>query len=137
VTTRTKAFAVFLAWTLVGLVGVCQWYLLRLSGGIPLHWGGFLAGVGDGDAYMFFVEGIGNEGWKRDSYARELTLSPAFPDNQCVVRDPQRYPWHDEAWQPPGFNDYPLSASRRHLVGTRRNGARCPRGARGHLSRRR
>jgi two-component system LytT family sensor kinase len=45
VTTRTKAFAVFLAWTLVGLVGVCQWYLLRLSAGIPLHWGGFLAGT--------------------------------------------------------------------------------------------
>src|SRR5260221_10959898 len=56
-------------------------------------WAGFLAGVGDGDAYMFFVEGIGNDGWKRDSYARELTVSPAFPDNQCVVRDPQRYPW--------------------------------------------
>ena len=37
VTTGTKAFAVFLAWTLVGLVGVCQWYLLRLSGGIPLR----------------------------------------------------------------------------------------------------
>jgi len=47
-------------------------------------WGGFLAGVGDGDPYMFFVEGAGSAGWKRDPYARELTLSPAFPDSQTV-----------------------------------------------------
>jgi two-component sensor histidine kinase len=45
VTTRTKAFAVFLAWTLVALVGLCQWYLLRVSAGVPLQWGGFLAGT--------------------------------------------------------------------------------------------
>ncbi|HXQ06065.1 MAG TPA: hypothetical protein VN831_15120, partial [Bradyrhizobium sp.] len=44
-------------------------------------WGGFLAGVGDGEPYMFFVEGIGSAGWKRDAYARELSLSPAFPDS--------------------------------------------------------
>src|SRR5712672_4349959 len=68
-------------------------------------WGGFLAGVGDGDSYMFFVEGAGSAGWKRDPYARELTLSPAFPDSYCVVRDPHDYPWHDQAWQPPKFND--------------------------------
>jgi 1,4-alpha-glucan branching enzyme len=47
-------------------------------------WGGFLAGVSDGDPYMFFVEGVGSAGWKRDPYARELTLSPAFPDSQTV-----------------------------------------------------
>jgi two-component system, LytTR family, sensor kinase len=45
VTTRTKAFAVFLAWTLVALVGLCQWYLLRVSAGVPLQWAGFLAGT--------------------------------------------------------------------------------------------
>ncbi len=44
-TTRTKAFAVFLAWTLVALVGVGQWYLLRLSSGVPLHWAGVLVGT--------------------------------------------------------------------------------------------
>jgi len=33
---------------------------------------------------MFFVEGAGSAGWKRDPYARELTLSPAFPDSQTV-----------------------------------------------------
>jgi hypothetical protein len=45
VTTRTKAFAVFLAWTLVALLGLSQWYLLRLSSGVPLHWGGVLVGT--------------------------------------------------------------------------------------------
>jgi 1,4-alpha-glucan branching enzyme len=68
-------------------------------------WGGFLAGVGDGEPYMFFVEGIGSAGWKRDPYARELSLSPAFPDSTCVVRDPQNYSWRAETWQPPEFND--------------------------------
>ena len=68
-------------------------------------WGGFLAGVGDGEPYMFFVEGIGSAGWKRDAYARELSLSPAFPDSTCIVRDPQNYSWRDQTWQPPEFND--------------------------------
>lgn len=68
-------------------------------------WGGFLAGVGSGDPYMFFVEGAGSSGWKRDSYARELTVLPAFPDNHCIVRDPRNYTWRDEAWHSPKFND--------------------------------
>ncbi len=76
--------------------------LARLGDG---SWGGFLAGAGSGDRYMFFVEGAGSPGWKRDPYARELTISPAFPDSYCVVRDPHDYPWHDQAWQPPKFND--------------------------------
>jgi 1,4-alpha-glucan branching enzyme len=68
-------------------------------------WGGFLSGTGSGDSYMFFVEGAGSSGWKRDPFARELTASPAFPDSYCIVRDPQNYSWHDEAWRPPRFND--------------------------------
>ena len=76
--------------------------LARLGDG---SWGGFLAGAGSGDSYMFFVEGAGSSGWKRDPYARELTISPAFPDSYCVVRGPHDYPWHDQAWQPPKFND--------------------------------
>jgi 1,4-alpha-glucan branching enzyme len=43
-------------------------------------WGGFPPGVGDGDSYMFLVEGNGSTGWKRDSFARELTLTPAKDD---------------------------------------------------------
>lgn len=68
-------------------------------------WGGFLAGVSHGDPYMFFVEGVGSAGWKRDPYARELTLSPAFPDSHCVVRVPESYAWRAEGWQSPRFND--------------------------------
>jgi 1,4-alpha-glucan branching enzyme len=68
-------------------------------------WGGFLAGIGNGDAYMFFIEGTGSSGWKRDPYARELTSSPPFPDSYCIVRDPGIYPWHDQGWQPPKFSD--------------------------------
>jgi 1,4-alpha-glucan branching enzyme len=68
-------------------------------------WGGFLAGLGDGDPYMFFVDGTGSTGWKRDSFARELTNVPAFPDSFCVVRDPASYPWHDQGWQTPQFSD--------------------------------
>jgi 1,4-alpha-glucan branching enzyme len=69
-------------------------------------WGGFLGGVGDGDPYMFFVVGAGGSGWKRDPYARELTISPAFPDSFCVVRDPESYPWHDQGWRTPPFSDF-------------------------------
>ena len=68
-------------------------------------WGGFLAGVKSGAPYMFYIEGIGSCGWKRDPYARELTMSPAFPDNHCVVRDPKAYVWRDTVWQTPRFND--------------------------------
>jgi len=68
-------------------------------------WGGFLAGVGEGDAYMFFVDGSGSSGWKRDPFARELTIEPAFPGSFCVVRDPTSYPWHDAGWRTPAFSD--------------------------------
>jgi 1,4-alpha-glucan branching enzyme len=76
--------------------------LSRLGDG---SWGGFLPGIGDGDAYMFFVEGVGSSGWKRDPHARELTVSPAFPDSYGVVRNASDYPWHDDGWQPPKFGD--------------------------------
>jgi 1,4-alpha-glucan branching enzyme len=76
--------------------------LVRLGDGT---WGGFREAIGDGDAYMFFVEGDAGSSWKRDPYARELTLEPAFPDCFCVVRDPNAYPWHDHGWHTPAFND--------------------------------
>lgn len=68
-------------------------------------WGGFRNGIGDGDPYIFFIEGDAGAQWKRDPYARELTLEPAFPDCFCVVRDPNAYPWHDRGWQVPDFSD--------------------------------
>ncbi len=69
-------------------------------------WGGFLPGAGEGIPYMFYIQGAGSKGWKRDPFARELTLSPAFPDSFCVARDPGTYPWHDQGWQTPPFADF-------------------------------
>ncbi len=69
------------------------------------HWVGFLAGVKEGDVYRLYVRGTGSEGYKRDPYARELTSFPNYPGSNCVVRDPGSYPWHDEGWRPPAFND--------------------------------
>jgi 1,4-alpha-glucan branching enzyme len=54
---------------------------------------------------MFFVDGAGSAGWKRDSFARELTNAPAFPDSYCVVRNSASYPWHDHGWETPQFSD--------------------------------
>lgn len=66
------------------------------------HWTGFVAGLGDGAPYKFWVVGEGGAGHKRDPYARELT---AWAPVNCVVRDPRGYPWHDEGFRPPPFND--------------------------------
>ena len=56
------------------------------------YWTGFLAGAKPGDTYKFYVVGDDGGGSKRDPYARELTLNPAFPKSDCVVRDPASYP---------------------------------------------
>ena len=76
--------------------------LTKDAGGV---WGGFVSGVKDGDAYRFFVVGPGGKGLKRDPYARELGLDPAWPDCDCIVRDPNSYPWHDQGFRPPDFSD--------------------------------
>ena len=68
-------------------------------------WGGFLAGAEDGYQYMLWVDGAGGSAPKRDSYARELTLDPAFPDSFCILRSPSVYPWHDAGWRSPDFRD--------------------------------
>ena len=67
-------------------------------------WAGFLDGAGDGLQYLFWVDGEASQGPKRDPYARELTLTPAFPASYCILRDPAAYPWHDGAWRPPDFS---------------------------------
>src|SRR5579864_2092126 len=71
-------------------------------------WAGFVSGAGDGTPYMFWIEGSGSQGLKRDPYARELTLTPAFPASYCVIRGAADYPWHDGAWRPPAFRDLVL-----------------------------
>ncbi|SEO78787.1 alpha amylase C-terminal domain-containing protein [Mucilaginibacter sp. OK283] len=66
------------------------------------HWAGFVPGVSDRQQYMFYIIGNGDEGPKRDPYAREL-VSP-FPD-KCVIRDPY-FPWHETGYQTPQFADF-------------------------------
>jgi 1,4-alpha-glucan branching enzyme len=67
-------------------------------------WGGFFAGVREGDSYRFYVVGEGSEGFKRDPYARELSFDN-FPNCGCVVRSPTTYPWRDAHFRPPAFSE--------------------------------
>ena len=65
-------------------------------------WAGLLPGVEDGAEYKFFVVGpTGLEGFKRDPRARELMAGSW----NCVVCDPNRYPWHDAGFRPPPFEE--------------------------------
>jgi 1,4-alpha-glucan branching enzyme len=68
-------------------------------------WSGFVAGVRDGDTYLFYVVGAAGEGFKRDPFARDLGFDPDWPDCDCVVRDPGAFPWHDGGFRRPDFND--------------------------------
>jgi 1,4-alpha-glucan branching enzyme len=66
-------------------------------------WAGFAPGMGEGSPYLFWINGTGSSGLKRDPYARELGRN--FPHCPCLVRDPRRYPWHDQDWRRPAFRD--------------------------------
>src|SRR3954470_15746855 len=67
-------------------------------------WTGFFPGVTESSLYRFWTVGPGGEGFKRDPRARELELG-GYPEVDCVVRGPNEYPWHDEDFRPPAFND--------------------------------
>ncbi|HWP93527.1 MAG TPA: alpha-amylase family glycosyl hydrolase [Thermodesulfobacteriota bacterium] len=67
------------------------------------RWTGFDAEAKEGDEYMFYVVGEGSEGRKRDPYARELT--PDWPQSNCILRDPNLYPWHDSQYRTPYFHN--------------------------------
>jgi 1,4-alpha-glucan branching enzyme len=69
------------------------------------YWQKFAPGVQEGAQYKFFVVGQGGSGYKRDPYARALTLQPAFPRCNCLVTQPSTFPWHDQTFRPPRFND--------------------------------
>src|SRR5262245_61735853 len=69
------------------------------------YWTGFLAGAKPGDTYKFYVVGDDGGGFKRDPYARELTLTPPFPRSDCIVRNPSSFHWHDDGFRPPPFNE--------------------------------
>ena len=69
-------------------------------------WGAFVAGLGDGATYRFWVVGLGSTGLKRDPRARELDTIPSYPNCDCLVRHPGSYPWHDAGFRPPEFRDH-------------------------------
>jgi 1,4-alpha-glucan branching enzyme len=66
------------------------------------HWRGFISGVRDRQRYMFYVEGAGGEGPKRDPFARELQTP--FPSD-CIVRVTD-FPWRDTRFVTPQFSDF-------------------------------
>ena len=76
--------------------------LTQIGGG---HWAGFVQGLTEGDQYLFWVDGRGSSGYKRDPRARLLTQQPAFPLANCVLRNPDHFPWHDTGFRTPAFND--------------------------------
>ena len=69
------------------------------------RWAGFFPGVTAGSAYRFWT--VGEGGYNRDPYARELALT-GYPDCNCIVRDPHTYPWHDAGFRPPPFHELVL-----------------------------
>ena len=71
-------------------------------------WGAFIPGLGEGDPYRFWVVGSAGSGLKRDPRARALGIDPPYPNCDCLVRSPATFPWHDEGFHPPAFNDYIL-----------------------------
>src|SRR5512135_2018609 len=68
------------------------------------QWTGFFPGVVDGAKYRFFIAGPQGAGFKRDPWARELELY-GYPDCDCIVRDMESYPWHDQDFRPPAPAD--------------------------------
>jgi 1,4-alpha-glucan branching enzyme len=61
---------------------------------------GFVDGAVDGDMYRYWVVGPEEEGPKRDPHARELEWR-GYPDTDCILRDPNSYPWASDGYQPP------------------------------------
>jgi 1,4-alpha-glucan branching enzyme len=68
------------------------------------HWAGFVAGVNDGTKYRFWVVGPDDEDFKRDPWARELE-GDDYASCDGIVRDAHAYPWHDQNFDAPSFED--------------------------------
>ena len=88
--------------------GVDQWQPAPenlLAKDLQGYWAGFLPSAREGDLYKFFVVGAGDSGYKRDPYGREVTTDPPFPHCNNIVRDPEIYLWHDQAFVTPDYSD--------------------------------
>jgi 1,4-alpha-glucan branching enzyme len=69
-------------------------------------WAACIPGLGVGDPYLYWIQGAGGAGPKRDPYARELGQVPGFPKCPCLVTDPQAYAWQATDWRTPPFEDF-------------------------------
>jgi 1,4-alpha-glucan branching enzyme len=67
-------------------------------------WSGFFAGVGHGWEYRYWTKGPSGEGYKRDPRAIELELDH-YPDCNCRIIKRRDFPWNDQDFVPPRFND--------------------------------
>jgi 1,4-alpha-glucan branching enzyme len=97
--------------------------LNQIGGG---HWAGFFPGLNEGAQYLYWIDGIGTTGYKRDPRARVLTFLPAFPGCNCVLRNPSRFPWHETGFRPPAFNDaivYQLHVGTYLIAGGNKDGS--------------
>ncbi len=65
-------------------------------------WQGFIPHVVDRQRYLFYVEGEGSQGNKRDPWARELETP--FPGH-CVIRKSD-FPWHHVGYTTPAFHNF-------------------------------
>jgi 1,4-alpha-glucan branching enzyme len=91
--------------------GWTMWNLVPADRLVPLGdgtWAGFVAGLGEAAAYLFWIRGPpgGTEGFKRDPYAREIAIAPKFPNGPCLVRNGASYPWRSGEWRTPPFHDF-------------------------------
>ena len=68
-------------------------------------WSGYFQGVGYGWQYRYWTTGPAGQGYKRDPRAFELELE-TYPDCHCRIVKRDGYPWHDQDFTPPRFNDF-------------------------------
>jgi len=66
------------------------------------HWLGFIRGAKDRHRYIFYIDGTGSSGPKRDPYARELETP--FPSD-CIIRKTD-FPWRGTGFVTPRFHDF-------------------------------
>jgi 1,4-alpha-glucan branching enzyme len=67
-------------------------------------WSGFFPDIGYGWEYRFWTKGPSGQGYKRDPRAIELELEN-YPNCNCRIIERRDYPWHDQDFRPPSFND--------------------------------
>jgi 1,4-alpha-glucan branching enzyme len=100
-----RANAVYLEGTFGGAPLAAQTPASLLNKDANGYWAGFVPAAEEGDLYLFYVDGIGSSGFKRDPYARELATDKPFPMGSCILRASDSYPWHDSAFVTPDFTN--------------------------------